>query len=95
MRLTLRTLLAYLDDIIVYGATRLQCMRRLALVFSRLRSAGLKLKPSKCALFEPETLYLGHIVSAEGIKCDPKKVEAIRDMQPPHDTIEMLLITML
>lgn len=90
-----RVALAYLDDIIVYGATRLQCMRRLALVFSRLRSAGLKLKPSKCALFEPETLYLGHIVSAEGIKCDPKKVEAVKNWVRPttHKQVQVFLGT--
>ena len=78
-----RVALAYLDDIIVYGATHLECMQRLARVFKRLRSAGLKLKPSKCTLFERETLYLGHIVSAEGIKCDPKKVEAVKNWVKP------------
>ena len=80
-----RIALAYLDDIIVYGSTRLECMQRLATVFQRLRAAGLKLKPSKCTLFEPETLYLGHIVSAEGIKCDPKKVEAVKNWVRPNN----------
>ena len=78
-----RVALAYLDDIIVYGATHLECMQRLARVFKQLRSAGLKLKPSKCTLFELETLYLGHIVSAEGIKCDPKKIEAVKNWKKP------------
>ena len=84
-----RIALAYLDDIIVYGATHLECMQRLARVFKRLRSAGLKLKPSKCTLFEPETLYLGHIVSAEGIKCDPKKIEAVKNWVKPTNYKEV------
>ena len=43
-----RIALAYLDDILVYGATRLQCMERLRIVFGCLCEAGLKLKPNKC-----------------------------------------------
>ena len=90
-----RIALAYLDDIIVYGATHLECMQRLARVFKRLRSAGLKLKPSKCTLFELETLYLGHIVSAEGIKCDPKKIEAVKNWRKPtnHKEVQIFLGT--
>ena len=78
-----RIALAYLDDIIVYGCTRLECIERLRVVFARLRDAGLKLKPSKCTLFARETLYLGHIVSDKGIKCDPKKVEDVKNWQRP------------
>ena len=39
--------LAYLDDIIVYGATIRECIENLRIVFGRVREAGLKLKPSK------------------------------------------------
>ena len=78
-----RVALAYLDDIIIYGASHMECIQRLAIVFQRLRSAGLKLKPSKCSLFESETLYLGHIVSAQGVKCDPAKVSAVAEWRPP------------
>ena len=90
-----RVALAYLDDIIVYGRDRFKCMQRLSIVFRRLREAGLKLKPSKCALFEPETLYLGHLVSAEGIKCDPKKVEAVKNWVRPttHKQVQVFLGT--
>ena len=76
--------LAYLDDVIVFGATRSECMDRLAKVFHRLQQAQLKLKPSKCTFFEKETVYLGHVVSAEGIKCDPEKVRAVRDWKRPR-----------
>ena len=80
-----RVALAYLDDIIVYGRDRMQCMTRLAIVFGRLREAGLKLKPSKCALFDRETLYLGHVVSNQGIKTDPAKIEAVKIWTRPRD----------
>ena len=75
--------LAYLDDIIVYGLSPQQVIDRLARVFDRIRSAGLKLKPSKCTFFEKETLYLGHVVSREGIKCDPAKIEKVKTWPRP------------
>ena len=75
--------LAYLDDIIVFGNSRSQVMNRLARVFNRLRRAQLKLKPSKCEFFAKETNYLGHLVSSEGVKCDPKKIEAVREWKRP------------
>ena len=37
----------------------------------------MKLKPSKCEFFRQELIYLGHVMSKDGIQTDPKKVEAI------------------
>ena len=76
--------MAYLDDIIVYSKTLDESIRRLKQVFQKLREAGLKLKAKKCFLLQHETLYLGHIVSAEGVKTDPTKVEAVKNWRRPH-----------
>ena len=76
--------MAYLDDIIVSGATPMECVRNLRLVFIRLRAADLKLKPKKCEFFRSELLYLGHIVSGDGIRCDPAKVEAVQQWIAPR-----------
>ena len=76
--------LAYLDDIIVYGATIEDCMKNLQLVFERIRGANLKLKAKKCSLFQLETLYLGHIISGDGVRCDPEKIKAVKDWKPPR-----------
>ena len=48
-------------------------------VFRRIRTAELKLKPSKCELFRTEMTYLGHIISAEEMRTEPKKIQAIQD----------------
>jgi len=37
----------------------------------------LKLKPTKCRLFHRKVTFLGHVVSGQGIECDPGKVAAI------------------
>ena len=48
-------------------------------VFQRFKEANLKLKAAKCNLFQKEVALLGHVVSEEGIKCDPGKVESVRN----------------
>ncbi len=73
------TLLIYLDDIIIFGEDVEQCIERLAEVFQRLQDYGLKLKPSKCQLLKDEVLFLGHIVSGEGIKTNPALINDVRD----------------
>ncbi|KAL3832444.1 hypothetical protein ACJMK2_024086 [Sinanodonta woodiana] len=70
--------LIYLDDIIIFGKTFDEELSRLQKVFTRLQQTGLKLKPSKCHLFAHEVAFLGHIVSEEGIKTDPNKIEAVK-----------------
>ena len=70
-----RTLLIYLDDIIIFSSDYEEHLSRLDEVFQRLIKAGLKLKPSKCNLMKSETLYLGHIVGKDGIKPNPKLIE--------------------
>ena len=80
-----RIAMAYLDDIIVYGATVDECLINLRLVFERVAQANLKLKPKKCSLFQRETLYLGHIISGDGVRCDPDKIKAVKEWKPPRN----------
>ena len=75
--------LCYLDDIIVYGPTLDVCMDRIQIILDRLRDANLKLKASKCILFAREVKFLGHIISKDGVKTDPAKVEAVLERHPP------------
>ena len=74
---------AYLDDIIIYSKTFEEHLEHIETVFSRLRDAGLKLKMSKCDFLKREVNYLGHVVSANGIKPDPEKIKAIQKLTPP------------
>ena len=65
--------LVYLDDIIIFGKTFKETLGNLKCVMQRLKAANLRLKASKCAWFQKSIKYLGHIVSSEGIACDPEK----------------------
>lgn len=75
----------YLDDVLVMGKTFDEHIANLKEVFSRLRKAGLKLKPSKCQLLHQEVEFLGFVVSADGVAADPRKVTAVADFPRPHD----------
>ena len=46
-------------------------------VLQRLLTNGIKLKPEKCKLFQKEVNYLGQIVSSEGYRPDPSKINAV------------------
>jgi hypothetical protein len=77
------SLLVYLDDVIVIGKTIEEELCRLKEVFRRLRKANLKLKPKKCVLFQKRVLYLGHVVTRDGIATDPEKIRVIQEWPPP------------
>ena len=75
--------LVYLDDVIIVGKTFKDHLQNLREVFNRLRAAGLKLKPSKCDLCCKEVQFLGHIVSADGVRTDPAKTDKVTDWPVP------------
>ena len=67
--------LVYLDDVLVIGKSFSEHLLNLRKVFERFREANLKLKPEKCCLASDEVLYLGYVVSRNGISADPIKVK--------------------
>ena len=84
-----RTLLLYLEDIIVIAPNFVTHLHWLEKVFQRLHKAGLKLKPSKCKLFQSQVGYLGHIVSQNGVSTDPDQVEAVAKWPSPPGVREL------
>ena len=85
--------LVYLDDIIIFSKDEEQHIKHLNAVFQKLQDAGLKLKASKTHLFQSEVGYLGHIVSGDGIRPDPAKISAIKNMRPPTTVREVRSFT--
>ena len=76
--------LVYIDDVIVYGKTLGECVHNLEVVMKRIAGYGLKLKPRKCKLFRHEVEYLGRVVTREGVKADPTKIQVIKDWIIPQ-----------
>ena len=76
--------LVYIDDIIVYGKTISDLMENLRIVLSRLRDYNLLLKPKKCNFFQTSVDFLGHVISGEGVRCDPMKCDKISAWETPN-----------
>jgi hypothetical protein len=75
--------LGYIDDIIIFSRTWESHLATLEQVLQRLETAGLTLKLPKCHFARRELAFLGFVVSAEGVRKDPAKIEAIRTMEAP------------
>ena len=84
-----KTLLLYLDNIIVIGPDFETHLARLGEVLGWLRGAGLKLKPAKCQLLQTKVGYLGHVLSQRGVSTDPEKIEAVAQWPVPKDLKEL------
>lgn len=79
----------YLDDIVIYSPTVKEHLKHLSAVFDRLRQAGLRLKPNKCQFLCSQIAYLGHIISADGIRPDPEKIAKIQNWPSPKNQKEL------
>ena len=82
-------LVVFLDDIIVYARTQEEMLERLETVFQKLAAHGLKVEPSKCHFMKRQVNYLGHVISEQGIACDPEKVAAVVNWPVPKNVDEL------
>ena len=78
-----------LDDIFIFLKDPASHFERLEAMFQKLEQAVLKLKPSKCVLFQWQVTYQGHIGSAQGIDTDESKIEAIKKWPTPSNVTEV------
>ena len=73
----------YLDDILIFAKDKIEHVKRIEKVLSRIKEAGLKVNPEKCIFMKTETKFLGHIINADGIQTDKEKLEAIKNFDRP------------
>ncbi|GMJ10754.1 hypothetical protein HRI_004744600 [Hibiscus trionum] len=79
----------FIDDILVYSRTEDNHDRHLRIVLQALLENQLYAKLSKCEFWLREVVFLGHVVSAEGINVDPHKVEAVMSWKVPKSVTEV------
>ena len=87
--LNLHWCIIYLDDIVIFSKDLISHLERLEAVFQKLEKAGLKLKPSKCELFQWQIAYLGHMISMQGVATDEGKIDAIKNWPTPTNVTEV------
>ena len=69
--------MVFIDDILVYSRDEQEHEQHLKIVIQILREKKLYAKLSKCDFWLKEVSFLGHIVSVEGIRVNPAKIEAM------------------
>ena len=79
----------YLDDIIIYSKSFDEHVKQVQTVLQLLIDNQLVAKISKCEFHKQEVEFLGHIVSSEGIKTDPHKLEDITSWPTPTNIKEV------
>lgn len=73
------------DDIIIAGKDVAEHDANLRKVLNRVREVNLRLNPLKCKFRLSQVGYVGHVFTSEGLKADPSKTSAIKEMPVPAD----------
>ncbi len=81
--------LVFIDDILIFSKSAEEHLKHVRKVMQVLREHTILIKASKCTWGQEELPYLGHIVSKDGIKVDPKKVQAVSDWPEPQNLTEL------
>jgi hypothetical protein len=69
-----KSIMVFIDDILIYSKTEEDHADHLRIVFQRLRDHRLYTKFSKCEFWLDSVKFLGHTISSEGISVNPTKV---------------------
>ena len=79
----------YLDDILVYSCSLQDHLGHLRVVIGKLVEVGLKLKPAKCHFARSELEYLGHVITRNALKTNPRLVQAVEELPHPRNVHEV------
>ena len=74
---------------LVFGKTREEHYFNLRAALQRALDKGIRLNEEKLEVGLVEIGYVGHVLSADGLRPDPMKISAIKDMLPPENRSEL------
>ena len=75
--------IVYLDDILIYSKNETDHIHHVRAVLDRLRTYGLYVKLSKCAFHVDTVHFLGYIITPQGLKMDPGRIQMVVDWPLP------------
>jgi hypothetical protein len=84
-----RCALVFFDDILIYSSTYEEHLQHLKQVLTLLAKDQWVVKLKKCRFAQQEIHYLGHILSAQGVRTDPEKVSAVMQWPTPTTVREL------
>lgn len=80
---------AYIDDIFIASRNYDEHIQHIKSVFERLSKYDLRINAEKCEFAKSEISFIGHLVTPNGIKPLPEKVQAIVDFKKPNTAQEL------
>ena len=86
----------YIDDVLIFSKTIEEHAVHLDKVLQRLYNANLYVKITKCDFLKESIKFLGHIITPEGVKADPAKVDKVLNWTTPtkgKDVMKFLGLT--
>uniref|UniRef100_A0A2N9I7U4 RNA-directed DNA polymerase n=1 Tax=Fagus sylvatica TaxID=28930 RepID=A0A2N9I7U4_FAGSY len=84
-----RFVIVFIDDILVYSKSLEEHEDHLRIVLQILRDKKLYAKLKKCEFWLNQVVFLGHVVSKDGITVDPSKIEAVVSWDRPTNVSEV------
>ena len=79
----------YMDDIIIFSSSLETHLQDITKILQTLRDANLKIQCDKSEFLRKEVEFLGHVVTTEGVKPNPSKVEAVKSWPLPKTPKEL------
>ena len=80
---------AYLDDLIITGATENEHWENVERLINKLSEFGLCVKPDKSVFFQDSVEYLGYIIDKDGKRTSQSSIEAIKQLKRPENVSEV------
>ena len=80
---------AIVDDLLVWGKDDEEHDARRKQVLTRAREVNLEFNTEKCKIKQGDVPFVGHVLRKEGLKPDPEKIRAVKEMKPPENDKEL------
>nr|GFB12031.1 reverse transcriptase domain-containing protein [Tanacetum cinerariifolium] len=84
-----RNIEVYVDDLVIKSHNESEMVRDIAETFQTLRKINMKLNPKKCSFGLAEGVFLGYVITPEGIKPCPDKTSAVLQLPSPQTIKEV------
>ena len=81
--------LCQMDDVLIFSRDKEEHDQYLLIALKKIEAAGATLNAQKCEFSKTGLKFLGHCVDQDGIRADPEKTAAVRQMKAPTTIPEL------
>ena len=78
-----KSVACYIDDVMIFSKDFDTHLKHIQEVFDRLREANIRLHPTKCKFALKKVVFLGHVLTPEGVAVDESKIDMVKNWPRP------------